>query len=281
MSSVKKSAQAVPPTTPHPAPVVALVHEDIYWWQAREPLACLIFLLPLLAIYEFGVLWAGSSRESEVRNGADFWMRGWLESIGLDGFLVLPILVISMLLAWHRWGHFRWRISRETLVGMFAESLLLAVALLVLAQVQDMAFQCFFPSALSIREQTPGQRPLLSVAAAFGPRMIAFVGAGVYEEVMFRLTMLPACCAFFRGCRMPKNWAAGLAIFLTSLLFSVAHYIGPAGEPFSVFSFTFRVTAGCFFATVFMLRGFGITVGCHALYDILVGILTIAAIGSL
>lgn len=280
MSSVKKSAQ---PTKPQPTPAVAisLPHEDIYWWQAREPLACLIFLLPLLAIYEFGVLWAGTAREREVRNGADFWMRSWLESIGLDGFLVLPILVVGVLLAWHRWGKFQWRISRETLVGMFAESLLLAVVLLILAQVQDMAFQCFFPSALSIRDNSPGQRPLLSVAAAFGPRMIAFVGAGVYEEVMFRLTMLPACCALFKGCRMPKNWAAGLAVFLTSLMFSVAHYVGPAGEAFSVFSFTFRVTAGCFFATVFMLRGFGITVGCHALYDILVGILTIAALGSL
>lgn len=254
---------------------------DLYWRQAREPFACLVFLLPLLGIYEIGVVWVGGAQEREVRNGADFWMRSGLQSLGVNGSLVLPLLVVGVLLAWHRLGGFRLRISRETLVGMFAESVLFAVVLLFLAQAQDMMFQCWFPSALNIHSSVPGQRPLLSIAAAFGPRMIAFVGAGVYEEVLFRLAMLPACCAFLRGVKMPKNWAAGLAIFLTSLMFSVAHYVGPAGEAFSLFSFTFRVTAGCFFATVFLLRGFGITVGCHALYDILVGILTIAAFGSL
>ena len=33
---------------------------------------------------------------------------------------------------------------------MFAESLLLAVILLFVAQLQDMAFQCFFPSEVAI-----------------------------------------------------------------------------------------------------------------------------------
>jgi hypothetical protein len=28
-----------------------------------------------------------------------------------------------------------------------------------------------------------------------------------------------------------------------------------------------------FFAAVFLMRGFGITVGCHAAYDLLVGVL--------
>ena len=244
-----------------------------YWKQAREPLACLIFLAPLLAIYEFGVLWHGSS-EGSIRNGADFWMRTWLQGAGVDA-VVLPVLVVGVLLAWHRWGEYQWRISRETLIGMFAESLLFAVALLFVAQLQDMAFQCWFPGEVSIRQLTPGERPLLAFGSELGPRLISYVGAGVYEEVMFRLALLPIVLIGLRVVfRMPKGWSAVMAVFLTSLVFSVAHYLGPAGEAFSLFSFTFRVTAGCFFATVYLLRGFGITVGCHALYDVLVGILT-------
>ena len=73
-----------------------------YWRQAREPLACLIFLAPLLAIYELGVLWHGSS-EGSIRNGADFWMRNWLQGAGVDA-IVLPILVVGVLLTWHRWA---------------------------------------------------------------------------------------------------------------------------------------------------------------------------------
>lgn len=245
-----------------------------YWGLAREPLACLVFLLPLLAIYELGVLWVESGQSKSIRNGADFWMRSLLVNAGVDA-VVLPVAIVGILLVWHRCGGYPWRISRETLYGMFGESLLLAVCLLFVAQLQDMAFQCWFPGAVEIHSEHAGERPLLAIESSLAPQLISYIGAGVYEEMMFRLGLLPACLIAFRVLfRMPKRWAAGLAVFVTSLIFSVAHYLGPAGEAFSLFSFTFRVTAGCFFATVFLLRGFGITVGCHALYDVLVGLLT-------
>ena len=272
-----------------------------YWKQAQEPLACLIFLLPMLLVYEAGVVLLAGDQAYSLRNGADFWMRSWLQNVGFHAF-VLPGLVVATLLAWHRYGKYPWRISHDTLIGMFAESLLLAVGLLTVAQLQDMAFQCWFPGDVHIHASEPGERPLLLVpanadvmpapglthapslnqsnpqpAASLVPRLVSYVGAGVYEEVMFRLALLPLCVITLRTMfLMPGRWAAVLAIFLTSLTFSIAHYIGPSGEPFSLFSFTFRTTAGCFFATVFLLRGFGITVGCHALYDVLVGILTTA-----
>jgi len=245
-----------------------------YWNQAREPLACLVFLIPLLALYELGVFWFGGNQPLTVRNGADYWLRSGLASLGIEAFL-LPLLIIGGLLGWHRYGGYRWRLSRETLVGMFAESMILAVCLLFVAQLQDMAFQCWFPSEFSIHGQGSEDCPLLVIAPNLGSRMVSYVGAGVYEEVLFRLLLLPACFAFLRGVfRMPGSWSAVLAVFLTSLTFSVAHYVGASGETFSLFSFTFRTTAGCFFATVFLLRGFGITVGCHAFYDLMVGILT-------
>lgn len=245
-----------------------------YWKQAREPLACLVFLVPLLVLYEAGVLWFGGDQPLSVRNGADYWLRSGLASLGVEAFL-LPVLIVGGLLIWHRYGDYPWRLSRETLVGMFAESLILAVCLLFLAQLQDMAFQCWFPSEIDIRGDSPGQRPLLAIAAGFGGRMISYIGAGVYEEVLFRLMLLPLCLTLFRNVfRMRDGWSAFLAVFLTSLSFSVAHYVGSGGEAFSLFSFTFRTTAGCFFASVFLLRGFGITVGCHAIYDLMVGLLT-------
>ena len=64
-----------------------------------------------------------------------------------------------------------------------------------------------------------------------------------------------------------------MALLATSLLFSAAHYVGPAADTFSLFSFTFRLLAGLFFAVLFVIRGFGVTAGCHAAYDVLVGVL--------
>jgi hypothetical protein len=48
--------------------------------------------------------------------------------------------------------------------------------------------------------------------------------------------------------------------------------VGPLGDAFTLYSFTFRVLAGLFFAVLFSLRGFGIAAGTHATYDMLVGL---------
>jgi hypothetical protein len=66
--------------------------------------------------------------------------------------------------------------------------------------------------------------------------------------------------------------AYGAGVILSSLLFSLAHYVGPLGDAFSVYSFTFRFFAGMFFAGVLLVRGFGIAAGTHAAYDMLVGL---------
>jgi len=63
------------------------------------------------------------------------------------------------------------------------------------------------------------------------------------------------------------------AMIVSSLLFSGAHYIGPAADQYSHFSFLFRVCAGMYFAGLFFCRGLGIAIGAHTAYDLLVGLL--------
>jgi membrane protease YdiL (CAAX protease family) len=155
---------------------------------------------------------------------------------------------------------------------MLAESLLFAFLLVVVGQLQSLAFDRFAPGA---------DRPL-SVAVAestIGPasaaRAVTYVGAGIYEEFLFRLCLLPAVYGGFRLIRVPPGTAAALAIVVTSALFSLAHHVGPTGEPFEPFACVFRAVAGLFFSLLFVLRGFGVTVGCHAAYDLLVGVLLV------
>jgi hypothetical protein len=232
-----------------------------YWSQTQRPLTCLVFLTPLLIAYEAGVLWLGDY-EGGLRNGADFLMRDWLEQAGFHHWFLLPALVVALLLGWQIAGKYPWRVSADTLAGMAAESLLFAFVLIVLGQLQDLAFQRWgTPAALSIE---------------FGPtaaRAVTYLGAGVYEEVLFRLCLLPLVFGVLRIVRLPKRFAAVVAVVATSLLFAAAHYVGPVADQFALFSFTFRALAGLFFAGLFCLRGFGITVGCHAAYDLLVGVL--------
>jgi len=237
------------------------VSEPEYWDETRRPWVSLIFLLPLLAVYEIGVLQYGGDQPETVRNGADTWMRGWLQHAGLMQQFLLPGLLIGGLLAWHLSGRQSWRVTPGTLAGMFAESLIFAFALVLLGQLTDFAFQ------------EVGVETTLSTAATSRTALaVTFVGAGVYEEVMFRLCLLPCCFGAFRLLRLEPTAAALLAVLSSSLIFSLAHYVGEAGDTFDLFSFTFRLLAGLFFAGLFVTRGFGITVGCHAAYDLWVGV---------
>ena len=106
--------------------------------------------------------------------------------------------------------------------------------------------------------------------AAAWPAVLGFVGAGIYEELLFRLLLVPP--VFLATSRLGLARAACVigAVVATSLLFAAAHYLGPQGETFEPASFLFRFTAGAVFAILFVFRGFGIAAGTHALYDIFV-----------
>jgi hypothetical protein len=238
---------------PHGDPESAPTQES-YWSLSRTPLTSLVFSLPLVLAYEGGVLLLG---RGSPRNGADVWLRQLLDALGLGAYFLLPTLTVLGLLAWHHVEHDRWKFSGGVLAGMAAECLLWAVILVGLARLQDRLW------------------PLAAAAARDGflARLIGFCGAGLYEEVLFRLLLLPLLIWVFRRLGCGNVAAAILGLLASSLLFSAAHYVGPLGDTFQLYSFTFRALAGMFFAILFVVRGFGIAAGTHAVYDVLVGLL--------
>ncbi len=246
-----------------------------YWQQSRLPWPSLVFLMPLLVAYEIGVLWLGGRHSAELRSGADAWLRGGLEAIGLGIEWLPPLLVVLGLLGWQWVERYPWRVSWETLAGMFAECVVFAFVLMLLGQLQSRVFSLSSAPDHNVVGGAALIAALTPTEAATLARALGFVGAGIYEEVLFRLTLLPATFGVLRLIPLPRAWSTSLAVLVTSLLFSAAHHVGPSGEPFDLFRFSFRAMAGGIFAALFVLRGFGITAGSHALYDILVGVLLV------
>ena len=237
-----------------------------YWHQSRLPWPSLVFLMPMLVAYEAGVLLVGGRNSEQIRSGADIWLRVGLEAIGLGVSWLPPLLVVVGLLIWQWIERHPWHVSWETLAGMFAESVVFAFILLLVGQLQSRVFPW----------------STMQVAAAMSPaametlaRAVGFVGAGIYEEVLFRLVLLPPTMSLLKQPVFLRHWATPLAVLITSLLFSAAHHAGPGGEPFDLYRFSFRTLAGGIFAALFVQRGFGITVASHALYDLLVGVLLV------
>lgn len=236
-----------------------------YWARTRRPLPCLAFVLPILAAYEAGVLWLGGASAGALRTGADAWMRQALASIGLTDRWFPPLILVVALLAWQAADPRGWRFPPSCLFGMAAESLVLAIALVGLSHLVDLGFA-----------RLEGHAILVAAAPARGADhpiapLIGFLGAGVYEEALFRLALIPTLFGAMRLLQTPAVLAGTLAVTGSALLFSIAHHAGAPGEAFTWFAFIFRWVAGIFFAWVFVVRGFGIVVGTHAAYDILVG----------
>lgn len=241
---------------------------ESYWSLSRAPLESLVFTLPLVMIYELGVVFLG---RGTPRNGADVWLRGILDSLGFDAyFFLLPALTIIGLAAWHHLEHDRWRFSGRVLVGMACESLFLACMLIGLAHLQEDFWPEMMPAAESLSSLDTGF--LSQSSAVLLQRLVGYCGAGLYEEVLFRLLMLPLLIWGLGRLGCASFSAAAGAVLISSLLFSGAHYVGLHGEAFDLYSFTFRTVAGLFFGSLFLVRGFGISAGTHAAYDVLVGL---------
>jgi hypothetical protein len=230
-----------------------------YFSSTRHPWPCLWFLVPLLVAYEGGVLWLGGTRPESLRNGADAWLRWGLEAFGLAQLYWAPVLLAAAFLLWSWLRRFDQPYDLVGVcIGMTIESVIFALGLWGLSRGLaglDFKVGCALTGQPAVE------------------RIITFVGAGIYEEVLFRLVLYSALGWVLRQAALAPFAAWFLAAVGSALLFSGAHHIGPYGEAFDGSVFWFRTMAGVYFAALFQLRGFGIAVGAHACYDVLVGVL--------
>jgi hypothetical protein len=215
-----------------------------------------------LAAYEAGVLWLGGTQPEALRNGADTWLRWGLEALGIHALYCTPALIVGLFLGWSllRRGDRPQRLA-WTGLGMLVESGLFALGLWGLSRGLGPLLDSLdvrLSWQLSDRTLEP---------------IITFVGAGIYEEVLFRLLLIFLLSCVLKGAEVPALLATPLVTVASALLFSAAHHVGPYGEPFDGYVFLFRALAGLYFALLYQVRGFGIAVGAHVGYDILVGVL--------
>jgi membrane protease YdiL (CAAX protease family) len=103
-------------------------------------------------------------------------------------------------------------------------------------------------------------------------QVITYLGAGIYEEALFRLVLYSALFKLFLRAELPWFVAGLFAAILGAIAFSAAHHVGPYGQPYNNYLFLFRLVAGLYFTLLFQLRGFGIAVGAHACYNVMVSV---------
>jgi hypothetical protein len=233
-----------------------------YFQATRHPWPSLLLLMPLLASYEAGILCLGGPQPDALRNGADAWLHWGLQTIGVSFAYAPPGLIALFFLVWsYVTPAKRPQDMVGVVCGMVIEAVLFAVGLWGLSRALGPLLDHF-----GIRlSWTPAQSQAVGQA-------VTFIGAGIYEEVLFRLLLFSGLTFVLRLAFVPSILAVPLAAVGSAALFSAAHHVGPFGEPYEGQVFLFRLLAGLYFAVVYRMRGFGVAAGAHALYDVVVGV---------
>lgn len=217
-----------------------------YLEQSSDLTNALILVVPVLVLYEVGLLLTNF----QALNGVDFATVLLLHHTGFKGLLAfnLALLVgLGIAAAMRK----REKAFRPDIVPLLvAESTLYALSLGVLIN-------------LILGKLTLGPPPSLPPVTGF----FASLGAGVNEELFFRLGLLQLLAWVLARGKKDRPAATAIAAILSSLAFSAAHY---AAEPFQLHSFLYRFLAGLIFAAIFLGRGFAVAVYTHAIYDIYV-----------
>ncbi|MEM6327552.1 MAG: CPBP family intramembrane glutamic endopeptidase [Bacteroidota bacterium] len=221
--------------------------------------------LPLLIFYEIGIVLANTGA-TQIRIGADAWIKTALASLGVQGALLLGavVVVIGGVVFWMERDR-RPAIRASYFGGILVESLIYAV---VLALIVSTMVGALFGAALSEGAPTLAMAQMAQLSL---PLQLALsIGAGLYEELVFRVMLVGGLFLALRQVLSDKRVAYGIAAVVGALLFSWVHYTGSLGDPFTLASFTYRFLFGLALNGVFLLRGFAMAAWTHALYDVLV-----------
>ncbi|NOZ03496.1 MAG: CPBP family intramembrane metalloprotease [FCB group bacterium] len=226
-----------------------------YWQQSRSPLYSLVFTFPLFLVYEAGIFALSDQDLPSLRNGADVLMRRLLESfglIGLHGFSIAFIIGIIVVFVIQKRSGREVRIHGNTLFFMLVESFIWGGALFGLLVMWQVLFMI------------PTSRLLIQ-------QVVLAVGAGIYEELVFRVLLITGLAAvlkfIFKWERIARQVGAVIG---AAVIFSLFHFVGTFGDVPHIRLFMIRFVAGLLLGGIYSLRGFGITAYAHSIYDLIV-----------
>lgn len=278
------------PTRPVAASPRRLGEREDYWSLSSRPLHSLVFLLPLVLAYEIGSLLyltdhdAGMQQTIRAKKLLDLFF----STFGVAALLITGIAMLAALLIWHVLRRDRWTVKPVVVLGMTLEAALWALPLVVLGAIVHRAAATLGvvpdgdAEGLLAAAQGAAAIPGGGVGAGAGgvgmdlltapwpARATIAIGAGIYEELLFRLVGIAVLHLVVKDLLQAGEQAARfIAIAGTSVAFALYHDVTLPGGGVQWPAFIFFFCAGVYFGTIYLARGFGIVVAVHAIYDLI------------
>ena len=233
-----------------------------YFGLSSAPLHTLVFLLPIIIIYEIGSMGLiGSGAKLEAQ---DLLVR-FFDLFGVLG-LHLPALALVVTLAiQHVLSRASWRVVPIVPLAMIAESAFLTGPLIILAIILG-------PQSSGMMIQSAVQPITDGVSGDWIQGIYLAFGAGLYEEMLFRLVLITMIHFVITDVLSFRDRIGKIvAVVLSAVAFAWLHdSVYQPGSGLDLRLGVFYALAGGYFGVLFLSRGLGIAVGVHLMYDLLV-----------
>ena len=221
-----------------------------YAQDTRVHVYSLVLILPLVLIYEGGILLINECSFGRATILANELIVLIFERLGLRNVNIIPaILVMATLFAMQWKSGKSWNIRLSNVFMLHIEYILYAVLFFI-------SVSWIFPGRLIFRVPRAAE-------------VILSIGAGVYEEYLFRLLFLSALILFFKkSLNVENKRTLYTAVVISAVCFAGFHHI-LGRDPFRWSDFCIRSAAGVYFGFIFLTRGYGVCAGTHIGFNIL------------
>lgn len=234
-----------------------------YFWLSSQPLHILIFLFPLIIFHELGTMGIIGSEVASKLEAQELLVR-FFDLFGVLGLHLPAAVLVLTLLIQQTLSRVPWKIVPIVPLAMIAESAFLTGPLVILAIILE-------PQTSSVviapAAQLAGSEP-----GSFWNGLYLAIGAGLYEEMLFRLVLITMLHFIISDVLSFRDKTGKIAaVIIAAIAFAWLHdAVYDAASGLNLRLALFYTLAGCYFGTLFLMRGFGIAVGVHTMYDLLV-----------
>lgn len=216
----------------------------------------LLLIFPLFLSYELGLLLTPG------QNGVDFVSRVLFDLVdrNVQHYVCVHLALAAAYLGVLRWLHQQRRLSLEDVAPLLLESSVYALTL--------GSFIVFVMDGLvGLDLLVVGFDHLHAAGLRLGSTLVVSLGAGVHEELVFRLGIMGLGAWLLMRVGLDRRLAILLCAGASAFVFALAHHVGAAGEAFEMSLFVYRLIAGLVFAAIFYYRSLAHAIYSHFLYD--------------
>ena len=205
--------------------MISNITKNSYFAYTRDLLSSILFIFPLLILYELLSFLIFYDKNYEIRNSADIFLRSYFYNIGTASqfqYIIFLLILVLLYIYINKNKYNDYKFNSLYNIIMIIEGIMYGFILLIILN----GYNYFLKTSNYIYDE-------------FFLNFYFSLGAGVWEEIFFRLIIFNLTFFLIKNL-LSKNSSYIVSIVFSSILFSLFHYFGQMGDIYTLKSFVIR-----------------------------------------